>query len=72
MCLMSTAKEEIRQLLNRVPDNASYEEIQYHIFVRQKIERGLADVEAGKLIDQDEVERRFAQWEDESSGPTSR
>jgi predicted transcriptional regulator len=69
---MSSAKEKVRQLLDRVPDDASYEEIQYHIFVRQKIERGLADVEAGRLIDQDEAERRFAQWEDESNGRKSR
>jgi len=69
---MNTAKEEIRALLDRVPDNATYEEIQYHIFVRQKIARGLQDVEAGRLVDQDEAERRFAQWEDESNGPKSR
>lgn len=69
---MNTAKEEIRALLDRVPDNATYEDIQYHIFVRQKIARGLQDVEAGRLVDQDEAERRFALWEDESNGPKSR
>jgi hypothetical protein len=56
---MSTAKEEIRKLLDRIPDDASYEDIQYHIYVRQKIERSRKDIEAGRVISQEEMERRM-------------
>jgi len=59
---MNTAKENVRELLDRIPDNASFEDIQYHIYVCQKIERGLKDVEEGRLLGQDEVERRMAKW----------
>ncbi len=38
------------------------EEIQYHIYVREKVERGLRDVEAGRVVDQDEAKRRMAKW----------
>jgi len=31
---MSTAKEEVRKMLERLPDDVSYEDIQYHIYVR--------------------------------------
>jgi hypothetical protein len=59
---MHTAKETVRRLLDDLPDNASLEDIQYHIYVREKIERGLRDVEAGRLVDQDEAKRRMAKW----------
>jgi predicted transcriptional regulator len=59
---MSTAKEEVRKMLERLPDDSSFEDIQYHIYVRQKIEQGLEDVEAGRLLTQEEVERRMSKW----------
>jgi len=59
---MATAKEEVRKMLEELPDDASFEDIQYHIYVREKVERGLEDVRAGRLLSQDEVERRMARW----------
>lgn len=59
---MGSAKEEVRRILEQIPDNASFEDIQYHIYVREKIERGLEDVKQGRVIDQEEVERRMRKW----------
>ena len=59
---MRTAKQEVKKLLDQIPDAASYEEIQYHIYVRQKIERALKDVAEGRTVSQEEVERRLAKW----------
>ncbi|MGH7362759.1 MAG: hypothetical protein ACREKK_02555 [Candidatus Methylomirabilales bacterium] len=59
---MATAKEEVRKILDTLPDGASFEEIQYHIYVRQKIERGLEDIGEGRVLDQEEVERRMSKW----------
>jgi len=59
---MSTAKEEVRKMLDRLPDDSSLEDIQYHIYVREKIERGLEDITAGHLLTQEEVERRMSKW----------
>ena len=42
---MNTAKNEVRKMLDQIPDNVSYEDIQYHIYVCEKIERGLKDWE---------------------------
>jgi predicted transcriptional regulator len=58
----ATAKEQIRKMLDELPDQASLEDIQYHIYVRQKIERGLEDVAEGRVVDEDEAERRMARW----------
>lgn len=59
---MSLAKDDVRKILDNLPDDVSLEEIQYHIYVRQKIAKGLEDIEEGRVIDQDEVERRMAKW----------
>lgn len=59
---MSTAKKEVKKLLDQLPDKVSYEDIQYHIYVRQKIERGLKDLEEGRVLSQEEVERRMSKW----------
>ena len=45
-----------------LPDNARLEHSQYHIYVREKVERGLRDVEAGRVVDQDGAKRRMAKW----------
>ena len=59
---MSTAKEEVRKILELIPDDSSFEDIQYHIYVREKIERGLKDIEEGRILDQEEIERRMSKW----------
>jgi predicted transcriptional regulator len=59
---MPTAKAEVRKILDEIPEDASFEDIQYHIYVRQKIERGLQDVKKGRLISQEEAERRMSKW----------
>jgi predicted transcriptional regulator len=59
---MGSPKDEVRRILDQVPDDVSYEDIQYHIYVREKVERGLKDVEQGRVLSQEEVERRMSKW----------
>lgn len=59
---MSTAKQEAQRVLEKLPDESSLEDIQYHLYVLQRIERGRRDVKAGRLVSQEEVERRMARW----------
>lgn len=49
-------------MLNTLPDEASYEDIQYHIYVQQKIDAGIAAAERGDFIPDEEIERRIATW----------
>jgi len=44
-------KEEARQLVDGLPDNATWDDLMYKIYVRQAIERGLDDTRAGRTID---------------------
>ena len=43
--VLKTAKDEVRELLENLPDDASLEDIQYHLCVRQKIQGGLEAAE---------------------------
>ncbi len=59
---MQKVKQEVGNLLNRLPDDCSLEDVQYHLYVLQKIEHGLKDAEEGRIYPQEEIEKRMAQW----------
>jgi hypothetical protein len=50
---MSTAnvKEEARRLIEKLPDNMTWDDLMHEVYVRQSIETALADSEAGKVKD---------------------
>ena len=59
---MATAKEELRNLLEQLPDDVSLEQIQYHIYVKQKVQRSLDAAGRGEILSQEEVEARMEKW----------
>jgi len=59
---MANGKAELRELLERLPDDVSLEDIQYHIYVRQKLDRAIEEVENGRVLTQMEVEERMSKW----------
>jgi predicted transcriptional regulator len=59
---MTIAKDEVRKILDQIPDDSSLEDIQYHIYVREKIEKGLQDIKDGRGLSQEEVEKRMSKW----------
>jgi hypothetical protein len=52
-------KEQIHQLLDNLPDSASWEDVMHRIYVRQAIEAGIKDSDQGKTVDVREVRKRF-------------
>ena len=62
---MATAKEEIRKMLDTLPEDASWEDVQYSIYVRERVERGQREADQQRLIEQEEVETRMKEWLDE-------
>ena len=59
---MNTAKDEVRKLLDHLPDDASLEDIQYQVYVLDEIRRGSEEIERGEGIDHEDVKRRLARW----------
>lgn len=50
-----TAKDTVRAPLDRLPDDCSLDEVQYHLYVVQAVARGEADEQAGRVIPHEQV-----------------
>ena len=59
---MSSAKQDVELLLNKLPDDCSVEDIQYHLYVLDKVRRGLEDARTNGTLSQEEVETRLSKW----------
>lgn len=59
---MSTAKEEVESLLDKLPDDCTLEDIQYHLYVLEKVRHGLEAADAEGAVTQEEAERRLDKW----------
>ncbi len=55
----STIKEEARRLVENLPDDATWEDLQYEIYFHQAVESGLKDVKEGRTVPLEEARRRF-------------
>jgi predicted transcriptional regulator len=59
---MSTVKEEVTTLIGKLPDTCTYEDVQYHLYILEKVHKGLEQAEKGQTISQEEIEARYEQW----------
>jgi len=57
-----TVKEKACEVISRMPDEATLEEIQYQLYVLQCIEQGEKDIEDGRTLTHVEAEQRLAKW----------
>lgn len=53
------AKRTVQELLERLPDDCSVEDVLYHLYVVNEVEHGRSDVEAGRILSHDDVARRL-------------
>lgn len=54
-------KAELIEIAQNLPDDCTYEDMQYQLYVRTKIQYGLRQAESDEVISHEEVERRFAE-----------
>jgi len=59
---MSSAKQQVESLLSKLPENCSLEDIQYHLYVLDKVRHGLEDARQQGTISQQEAEQRLSKW----------
>jgi predicted transcriptional regulator len=52
-------KEEAQRLIERLPETITWDDLMHEIYVRQAIEAGLADSEAGRVTDVEQVRENF-------------
>jgi hypothetical protein len=59
---MSVVKDEVASLLERLPDDASIEDVQYHLYVVKKVRNGLDAARTEGTVTQEKAEERLGKW----------
>lgn len=59
---MNTIKDKIQSILNQLPDDCSIEDIQYHLYVLEKVHQGLNAADRQATLPQEEVEGLLNKW----------
>lgn len=59
---MHKAKDEVKALLKKLSDNCTIEDVQYHLYVIEKINRSIERVTTEETVSQKEVEKHFDKW----------
>lgn len=54
-------KAELLEIVQNLPEDCTFEDLQYQLYVRAKIQRGLDEADAGHVVAHDEVKRRYAE-----------
>ena len=62
---MLNAKEQVKELLDVLPDDVTFDDVHYHIFVREKIDEGVQDLELGRTVSEEQMEATFKKWLEE-------
>lgn len=57
---MSTIKKEAHDLVDRLPDEATFDDLVYQVYVRQRISEGIRAADEGRVQEHEDVKRRFA------------
>lgn len=60
--VVQTAKQEVEEMLHHLPDNSSIEDIQYHLYVLEKIRKGQNDIANGRGCTHEEAKERLKKW----------
>lgn len=59
---VASAKQTVRDVLKRMPDDCTLEDIQYQLYLRQKLEKSLAAAGVGRVVPHEEVKKRLSKW----------
>ena len=62
-------KEQAIELIKSLPDDCTLEDIQYHLYVRAKVERGIKAIDEGRMVSQEEAEKKVKEWVKSSGQP---
>jgi predicted transcriptional regulator len=55
-------KTQVIDLIKSLPDDCTLEDIQYHLYVREKVERGIKAIDEGRTVTQEQAEAQVKEW----------
>jgi predicted transcriptional regulator len=59
---VASAKQAVRDILKQLRDDCTLEDVQYQLYVRQKLEKSRAAAAQGRLLPHEEVKKRLSKW----------
>ncbi len=59
---MNSLKDEVADMIHNMPDDSSLEDIQYHLYVLEKVRKGRQSIKDGKGISNEEAKARLSKW----------
>lgn len=59
---MGTVKSEALAMIQAMPDDVTWEQLSYRIYLRAKVERGMAEIDAGMGVPHEQVKKEVAEW----------
>ncbi len=59
---MGSPKAEAKSMIEGLPDDASLEDIQYHLYVLEKVKRGIERAEAEGAVSHEDAKARLGKW----------
>jgi len=60
--MLITAKTKAEKIIKNLPDSSSFEDIQYHLYIAEKLSKARQQIKAGQVHTQEEVEKRLDKW----------
>lgn len=55
-------KQTAMRIIERMPDDASLEDIMYELYFRERVDRGLRELDEGQTVSHEEVKRSLVKW----------
>jgi predicted transcriptional regulator len=59
---MGRVKRAVLDLVKTLPDNCTIEDVQYRLYVRQKVQRSMEAAAAGRVDSHEQVTKRLSKW----------
>jgi len=59
---MAVVKQEAQEMIQNLPDNCTYEDIQYHLYVVEKIKNGMSRAKSGEVSSHQDAKKRMSKW----------
>jgi len=59
---MDSVKQKVMTILQAMPDDCTWEQIRYRLYLNHQIEMGEADIEAGRTIPHEQIMKEMEQW----------
>ena len=70
--MRAVVKEEVIQLIEKMPDDCTAEDILYELYLKQRVAKGLQDIEEGRVVKHEEVKQRLSNLFFRTSGSSTK